>query len=663
MSTIPALLLGLSLYAPAKDDFLSGSVAKDPARLREMLQNRQHHRDQGQAALLLILSHTPDADDIVRKGLTQTDSPETFLALTAALRLTRDFRFNDELLLALNNGPAVIRQAAAETLAVLADADVEARLRVLIQDNQVEPLPRQAAIWTLGRSGRQSAAPILIEQLSNNLEPLRKAAEDALVDLTGQSYSMDLARWKNWWASHKDLPNERWLEERLAYQISRTRRLESDLERARAQVVRLHQQLYNRLPLADRLRHVQSLVDHEDSIVRGLAVNWSVELLSTSDAVGQRALAELLHRLSRDGNLEVQRSAVLALGRVNDARSFDQAKWMLRKGQPPVRAAAAHALAQQAHGSGPAAQALQHLIVPLLQKALDDPALEVVVAAAEDLGTLGVPEAGPVLAGLLKHSSESVRQTAAQALEQVADLKVLAELLTGLDDPAVTVRFSLVGALGRALENERSLTETQRSRLIARLEELILRDADAGVRSRAATVLGQCSTSAELPFLYRRVVSREDIRVQEKAWAAFQEIVIRTGSLEVLHEWDHTLAEAKQGPRRLQMLSEASLRWKLTEKTRPLVAPVLELLVQAQLDEGKWSAAFPIIRDLLGRPCTDAEMDKRLHWLLTVGEQALQEGNRSDALLAVQEAQAFLARRGSLASAFERLEKRARQGE
>jgi HEAT repeat protein len=402
-------------------------------------------------------------------------------------------------------------------------------------------------------------------------------------------------------------------------------------------------------------------VDNEDPVVRSLAVTWSVELLPAADAVGQRALSDLLHRLSRDGNQDVQRSAVLALGRVNDSRAFDQVKLMLRRGQPSVRAAAAHALAQQARGSSNTT--LQHLIVPLLQKALDDPALEVVVAAAEDLGTLGVPEAGPVLIGLLKHSSESVRQTAAQALEQIADLKVLEDLLPGLDDPAVTVRFSLVGAIGHAVDADQVLTETQRSRLISRLEELVLRDADAGVRSRAATVLGQCSASFELPFLYRRVIAREDSRVQEKAFAAFQEIIVRSGSLDVLREWDRTLAEARQGPRRLQLLTEVSNRWKQTEKTRLAVAPVMEILVQAQINEGKWSAAFPIVRELLGRPGSDAEMSKRLSWLLTVGELALQDGNRSEALLAVQEAQAFLGRRGSLAAAFERLEKRARQGE
>ena len=57
---------------------------------------------------------------------------------------------------------------------------------------------------------------------------------------------------------------------------------------------------------------------------------------------------------------------------------------------------------------------------------------------------------------------------------------------------------------------------------------------------------------------------------------------------------------------------------------------------------GKWAAAFPQVRDLLSRPGSETEMDQRLHWLLTVGEQALQEGSRAEALRAVQEAQPYL---------------------
>src|SRR5262249_43828328 len=154
-----------------------------------------------------------------------------------------------------------------------------------------------------------------------------------------------------------------------------------------------------------------------------------------------------LLRLSHDGNPDVQRPAVLALGRITNQRTFDQLQRLLREGKTIVRAAAAHALAQQAlakvPGSVPAVPPADpepglrnpeqvRKVVPLLQKALDDPALEVVVAAAEDLGTLGVPEAGPVLATLLRHQSESVRQTAAQALERVADPAVLSGVLAGL---------------------------------------------------------------------------------------------------------------------------------------------------------------------------------------------------------------------------------------
>jgi hypothetical protein len=89
-----------------------------------------------------------------------------------------------------------------------------------------------------------------------------------------------------------------------------------------------------------------------------------------------------------------------------------------------VRAAAARSLAQQARGTGAEALERQRQVVPLLQKALEDPALEVVVEAAEDLGALGVPEAGPVLTVLLRHPSPPVRQTAAQALERVAEAKL-----------------------------------------------------------------------------------------------------------------------------------------------------------------------------------------------------------------------------------------------
>ncbi|HZT80351.1 MAG TPA: HEAT repeat domain-containing protein [Gemmataceae bacterium] len=657
MSPMHLLVLSLGIAWPTPP----APPAADVAPLREALFDSRHPLRQSQAALLLVLSAAPEAEEVIRKGLRQGGPPEVFAALAEAVRLRQDGRFAEELTAALAGGPAPVRQAAADALAATASPAVIRRLQALAEDRAADPAARQAALAALGRSGRKAAIVPLLDALSAREETVRQAAADALADLTGMAYGHDVGRWRAWWESHKDQTEQRWLRERLAYQSSRAERLEADLERARGQVVRLHQQLYARLPAADRLNHLQSMAGADDAAVRGLAAAWASELLPAADAAGQRFLADVLLRLSRDGSAEVQRAAVLALGRVTDPRAFDRLRALVRSGPAPVRAAAARSLAQQARGDGPEAKARQRQVVPALQKALDDPALEVVVEAAEDLGALGVPEAGPVLAALLRHPSEPVRQTAALALERVADAALTDALLEALDDPAAKVRFSLVGALGRAVGNGRALSAARRQKLLARLEGLLARDADPGVRSRAATVLGECGTPAQLPTLWQRALAAEDSRVQEKAWSAVVEIVTRSGDPGLLAEWDRKLAEAKQGPRRAQLLAEAYLRWQKRDDRKAEAVSAAEALVRAQLDQGKWAAAFPVVRDLLGRAAGDAEMDRRLRWLLAVGELALKEGNRAEATRACQEARPFLAGQKTLAADFEKLEKQARQ--
>ena len=156
---------------------------------------------------------------------------------------------------------------------------------------------------------------------------------------------------------------------------------------------------------------------------------------------------QVLFRLSHDGSVDVQRAAVLGLGRVHDPEVFQRLKTLVEQGRPSVRAAAARALAQQAREDGPDAKARRDEVIPVLQKAVDDSALEVVVEAADGLESLGALDATPVLAGLLHHHAQAVRETAAQALERSADVAVLKEVTAGLDDASATVRFSLVGAL------------------------------------------------------------------------------------------------------------------------------------------------------------------------------------------------------------------------
>jgi HEAT repeat protein len=629
----------------------------DLGGLREMLQDRQQPRGQSQAALLILQSTSPEAEKIVRQGLQQSEDVDVFLALATAVRVLQDGRFLEDLIPAFSVGRPGVRQAAAEAVAALHCQNLVHRLQAIAEDSKADVAARQAAIWALGRCGRKAAYTPLFNQLRNPNDALRRAAADALADLTGQNFGTELDHWQAWWLRHKDMNNELWLEQRLAYQTGRAYRLESDLERTRNQVLRLHQQYYNRLPAAERLVHIQSLVDQDDPAVRALAVLWAVEMLPAADATRQKLLAQILIRLSGDGTVEVQRAAVFGLGRVDDPAALERLFTLVQKGRAPVRAAAARSLAQQARTATAENQDRFKQVIPTLQKALEDPAFEVVVEAAEDLGVLGAQCAGPVLTGLLRHQSEPVRQAAAQALERVADVAVIDRLLDALDDSSPSLRFSVVGALARAAGDGSSLSEPTRRVLVTRLESLLARDPDPGVRGRAATVLGECGSAAHLPCLWHCVTASEDGRVQEKAWAAFIEILEKSGNVGILQEWDRTLSAAKQGGRRLQLHAELANRWQKSPDRKACAAVAQDLLIQGELDQGKWAAALPQVRELLARSATDAEISQRLRWLLTIGEQARREGNRAEALHAVQEAQPYLPRAGTMAGAFEKLEK------
>jgi HEAT repeat protein len=649
MSALVFLILGLDWATQPET-----TPRMDTARLREMLRDRTHLRTQSQAALLLVQSRNDEeAVEEVRQGLRQTESVEIFIALTAAVRLCRDTRFNGELVDALTAASPTVRQSAEEALAVLVDTPLLRRLQALAADRDAELSLRQAVIRVLGRSGRQEAVVVLLDSLSDDDEGIRKTAQDALTELTGQTCGRDLKRWRIWWEAHRDLPADVWQSERFAYQESRTRRLVAELERTKAEVLKLHQQLYARLPAADRLAHLQAVAEHAEGNVRALAAAWAVELWSGTDAVGQNALADVLLRLSRDSLEEVQKPAVLALGRVTDPRVVSRLITLLRKGRTSIRVAAARSLAQQA--ILPGQTHLQSQVVPALQRAIEDPAIEVVIEAAEGLGTLGVPEAIPMLADLLRHSSDQVRQTAAHAIERVADRSILDALLKTLDDPAATVRFSVVGAIGRAAATGGPLPADLQARIVVRLEDLLLRDTDPGVRSRAATVLGECGGPAVMTTLWQRVEAAEDARVVDKAWEAIVTIAVRAHSIELLKDWERRLSDSLLVPRKLHLLQTAVEQWKMDDSAKSLSDAATALLIQAHLDQGKWTAALPLVRELLAKPVADADVEQRLRWLVMCAELALKDDNRGEVQRIVQDARPLLSRKPTLAAEFDRL--------
>ncbi|MFM7540573.1 MAG: HEAT repeat domain-containing protein [Planctomycetota bacterium] len=652
---IPMLLMALGQAAPPASEWPS-----DPARLREMLRDKAQPRLQAQAALALLQLPSAEADAVIRQGLEQSEDPEMFLALVSAIRLTRDARYGEELTRALSRARGAERSGAAEALSALLDARLAARLKLVIDDPRADIRARLSAIGALGRSGRRVAAEPLLAALESGDEALRLAAADALADLSGWRYGPDIAKWRAWWERHREMPPERWLEIRLAFQNSRVARLESELESARGQTVRLHQQLYARLGGAERLVYIPSLMEQEDHAVRLLAVGWAQEMLASTDPAVQKSMGPLLVRLTADPSAEVQRAAVLALGRVQETTAFDRLLAMAASPSPAIRAVAARALALQARQPSPEAARRAALVLAALGKLLEDPVIDVVVEAAEDLGNLGVPEAGPVLTGLLGHPGESVRKAAAQALERVAQPPALDKILRGLDDPSGAVRFSLVGAIGNmAASGSAPLGAVDQTRVLARLEVTLLKDPDPTVRARAASALGECGQAALLPVMWRACQAVEDVRVQEKAWLGMIDIIARMRQLPVLVEWNKTLGENRQGARQLQMLSEVMARWQRVPEARADMVPLQDMLVPAALEQGKWTVALPVLRDALARQATPTEQQARLRWLLQAAEHALAEGNKGEALRAGQDGLTFAPKGSPLIAPFGEVVRRA----
>ncbi len=647
----------------------------DIARLREMLLDRGQPRLQNQAALALVQVQSGEAEALIRQGLEQAEDLEMFLALASAIRFNRDLRFTNELLKALSSNKQGIRQAASQALSVLAEPKVVGSLAKMLEDPASDASVCQAAAYTLGASGRKQAMPPLIKALTSESDRVRQSASDALTDLTGQKLGTDVERWSQWWAMTKDLPPERWLEDRLSFQLARRARLENELESARSQVVRLQQELYARLGATERLEYLPGMGDQEDPALRLLAVNWCQQALNGSDPAAQKVLGGMLMRLSGDPALEVQRAATMALGRVSELQAMDRLLVLTRSNRPTVRAASGRALSQQATIDRPELKARQGEVLASLQRLLEDPVLEVVVEAAEDLGALGAAESGPVLTALLRHPSESVRKAAAGSLERVAQPSSLDAILKALDDSSGTVRFNLIGALAQLVARTESpmatvpgpvepgkpmvpqtLSETDRVRLLARLEIVLLKDMDPNVRARAAGALGECGPPGLLPILWQASQPGEDVRVQEKAWLALIDTVARAQQVSLVQEWDRKLAQAKQPARRLQLLTEVLSRWSRKSDKKLALVAVQDLVVQVALEQNKWSLALPLVRELLAKPQrNEMETQASLRHLLQAGEQALADGNQAEAQRVAQEGKTLVTKDSPLAPLFEGL--------
>jgi HEAT repeat protein len=634
----------------------------DLPRLRELLYTHDQPAEQSQAALLLMEAGTPEALEIISEGLGRWDRPDVFQSLAGAVRLRKDARHVESLLKALACEQGGIRQAAVEALSRINSPILAGRLLAMGQDASAPLGSRQAAAAVLGRSMQKAAMPALLALLTVDAPAVRQAAGQALEEATGLSFGTDHGRWQVWWNQHKDIPEPEWHYAQALYLADRARRLEQDLQRAEGQVLRTHKMLYAKVAPADRPEHFRQLAQSEFPGLRAQIVTWILEALPEAGTAEQRQLGDILLALSEDGVESVGRQAVLALEKLDDPRVVERLLALLRSHSVNVRSAAARSLGRSRASKGAFAQepGLHLKVIAALEKALSDPSITVVSEAAESLGSLGVPEAAPILAGLLRHSSEPIRQAAARALEQVASVRVLDSLYVGLEDPSASVRFSLLGALAR-IGASAALSEPQREDLLRTLRHMLVKDGDPGVRSRAATVLGDLGSAADLSLLWQRVQATEDNRVQLKAWTAMIEILSRSNNAALVLQWDQTLAGHKQPGRRLELLTETRNRWLKLEPARPQVDAVTLALCQVQLAQRGWEPAVPLALDLAKRAPAEADLRERVRLLLVAANQALEDDRPANALQIIKDAEEFLPRARDVGSEFDSLRRRCLQ--
>lgn len=638
----------------------NGAVILDSARLRELLFHRDRPQEQSQAALILIQSDAAEAQALVQDALRRWDRPDVFQAVTAAIRLWRDPRYVQPLLRALAADQAPIRQMASEALAGL-DPNATVRwLFALAEDAQSPLLARQSAATTLGRIPHKMAVKALLSLLTTESPGVRQAAAQALEDLSGCHYGTDLGSWQAWWQPYRDMPDQEWLAQRTIYFADRARRLGDELQRAEQAILQLHRTLYARTPANDRLSHLATLAQSEYAVVRMQAIGWLLELVPEGNAADKKAVADLLLLLSRDGVEAVQRQAVLALERIDEPRAFERLLELLVRGQPLVRAAAARSLGRCRQRSGADGVTYKQRALLALEEALGDPHLAVVASAAESLGSLDYPEAAPILAGLLRHHADVVRQAAAAALEQNPSARVLSAIFTGLEDPVPGVRFSLVAALGKIGQRE-VLDDSERQDLLRRLERVLVLDTDPGVRSRAATVLGDLGDAGQLPLLWQRTRATEDNRVQIKAWQALTDILARLRNVPLLMQWEQLLIDEKETARRIELFGELRDRWSKQEETQLLADVAAGCLIRAWLADRKWAPALPVIHDLVRRARSEAERAERLRWLLIACSQALDDKQPQEVHKALKQVEELLPQVKELAADFAELRRKAQE--
>jgi hypothetical protein len=119
--------------------------------------------------------------------------------------------------------------------------------------------------------------------------------------------------------------------------------------------------------------------------------------------------------------------------------------------------------------------------VEALESAVADPDERIAAAAAHFIGLTGSPETIPLLAGLLRHPADTVREAALYAMAEIGGKEIARPAVAALRDPSAPVRAAATRVIG--VGGDPSATQV----LVRRLEH----EEDEGVLAGILTAVGR----------------------------------------------------------------------------------------------------------------------------------------------------------------------------
>lgn len=440
---------------------------------RYLQSNDAQKRRQGAIALLAMSQ--PRAREVVLDAMKPPSPPDVRANMIEAAAFVEDHATFRLILSFVNDDSRAVRVAAAEALGRFRRPDELHALVTALKDPATVPDARALLTEAVARARASEAIPVLIGNLGSADRELQEASRQALVTLTGRNFGPDEKPWRRWWEDNKWKSREEMLEDRL-----------QDLEHT----------------ISDQKLRIEDLNAQLD------------ELVQIGTLSGPERTAGLLRQLQ--SRYQVTRtfaaSSLAALGpqdlqgvSLDDKATADILAGALKDDQKDFRLNVARFAGKLSGAGKPRLVAIE----------LADPSPDIVLAGLAAVGKNAPPDMLAMVAPLLTHNDQRVRETAITLIADSPPRNTLPVLIQALRDESETVRWF-------AVESIRKLGVASAVKSLIPL----LGDPAPRVREVVILTLGELGDGLSVANLVPMLADKNE-RVQGQAAKALQQIAGR----------------------------------------------------------------------------------------------------------------------------------------